>query len=179
MGFLSRLFGKKNRTTIVIVCHANITRSPYFAAYLQRKIDERPIPLVDNVSVISAGVAAQPGIAANPIMVMAAKMQGVVLHNHRARKFSGAIGSRADLVLTMEKEHKKIILEHHPGLEGKVFTVLEFGRDGKPGRTLDVADPTGREVEDFRGFLEIANREADRIYNHIRLHGLPGQERES
>ena len=172
-GFFARLFGKKRSTTIVIVCTANITRSPYFAAYLKRLIREKPIPLIDNVSVISAGVAAQPRIAANPIMVMVAKMQGLAIHDHRSRRFSTAIASEADLVLTMEKAQKETLLERFPELEGKVFTVLEYGRPEGSVAEPDVDDPTGREVEDFRGFIEIAHKEAERIYTQLRIHGLP------
>ncbi|MDP8206663.1 MAG: hypothetical protein P9L92_08385 [Candidatus Electryonea clarkiae] len=164
---------KKKSLNIVIVCMANITRSPYFAQLLQRTLAEKPLHLSGEISVTSAGVDAFNGAGPNQVISAIADTRGIPFYRHRSRRFDRYIASRADLILTMENAHKEKILKNFPKLEGKVFTVLEFGR--KPGdlKSFDVPDPTGLELKEYQDFIDAMEQEVDRVRNILSIHGLP------
>ena len=165
------LFRKKQVKNILIVCTANITRSPFFAATLVKTIKERYPQGLKKVSVSSAGVHASNGNPAHPVMQSAAMEQGITLNFHRSRRFDSKISKLAHLVLVMEEKHKQTLQERYPYLKGSVFTVLEFGREDDPVPERDIADPTGLEVEDYRAFIEVAANEVNRVFDTLMVRG--------
>lgn len=152
----------KRKTTILVVCTANVTRSAFFAALLAKKLDEAVTLKGRRFAVRSCGVAAQEGASAHMVVRLLAQQHGLDLRHHRSRPCTRALVRKADIVLTMETSHKREVLEWFPDAKDKVFTVMEFGwvSDEAPA---DIPDPTGMEVEDYRTFVDVALREADRI----------------
>lgn len=68
----------------------------------------------------------------------------------------------------MEQEHKEFILEKYPEAKDKVFRLMEYGWQGDgEAEILDVPDPTGKNVEDFKAFIETAHAEADRLVHEL------------
>src|SRR5437763_1616978 len=97
-------------TTIVVVCHANVCRSPMAAALLGARLSAIGI----DATVSSAGVLGpgQPA-AAHGIDVMSAR--GLDLRDHRSTQISPAIVAGADLVLTMERAQlREVVLASPP-----------------------------------------------------------------
>ncbi len=175
MGFNPFAIFKKSPPTLVFVCSANITRSPYFEALFKKIIAEKPIPLLSDLAVTSAGVNARPGSPIHPVISIILKMDEIKFIGHRAKRFGARLAKKASLALVTEEWQKKKILDDFPKMDGKVFTVLEYGRNEgslKSLDTIDIADPTGMEVDDFREFVEIANNEAERIRNVLAINGL-------
>jgi protein-tyrosine-phosphatase len=164
---------KKPAPAIVVVCSANITRSPYFEHLLRKIIADKPIPLLANIKITSAGVDAHPGVGAHPVISLVANMNGFPIARHRSKRFDKSVARISSLVLTMETRHKEKILEWFPDLKGKVYTLLEYGRNEGDLESYDVPDPTGREVEDFREFLDTADNEGERVRNILAINGLP------
>lgn len=149
----------------MIVCTANITRSPYFAALLREHFKGYAGRNAKAVQFTSAGVQATTGNLAHPVIQMIASNHGISLMEHRSSRFEKVVDpASVSLILTMEERHKKAILEQFPVLEGRVFTVLEYGREDEELETLDVDDPTGKEVEDFQRFDQQAAEEAERVF---------------
>ena len=166
-------FKAKRECTLVFVCSANMTRSPFFEGYLKKVIRENPDPSLHDLNIISAGLNANNGGRVNPVIAHVAQLNGFYLGKHRAQRFNNKIARTADLLLTMETSHKEAILEKYPKLEGKVFTVREFGNNNGGEIPLDIPDPTGQEVGDFREFVEDAITETRRILNVLEIQGLP------
>ncbi len=152
---------------ILIVCYANITRSPFFAEYLAKLFQEIPYFNKMNFVISSAGIRAVKGAGANQVIAVIANMNGFSLRNHRSRPLDQAIVNRSHLILTMEESQKEEIIKQFPQMKEKVFTILEFGR--RPGEleSIDVPDPTGMEVENYQAFMELALREAPRVRDAI------------
>jgi protein-tyrosine-phosphatase len=68
----------------------------------------------------------------------------------------------------MEQEHKDFILEKYPAAKGKVFRLMEYGWQGEDEvGSLNVPDPTGKNAEDFKAFIETAYVEADRLVHEL------------
>ena len=54
-----------------------------------------------------------------------------------------------------------------------MFTVKEFGNSNGGEIPLDIPDPTGQEVDDFREFVDDAVSETGRILDVLEIQGLP------
>ncbi|MBD3167679.1 hypothetical protein GF324_13850 [bacterium] len=163
---------KKKQKTLMIVCTANMTRSPYFAALMQKKIEDKKGRMPSGVTIESAGTQATDGGPAHLVITNVAGSRGLDLSRHRSARFSSAHASRADLILTMEQQHKNKILKEYPQLEGKVFTILEYGRAHDEIEERDIDDPTGLEVEDYLAFRDMAEQEADRVLHRLMVSGF-------
>ncbi|MGE4490053.1 MAG: hypothetical protein AB7E95_10970, partial [Kiritimatiellales bacterium] len=75
---------------------------------------------------------------------------------------------RANLILVMEQVHKDQVLEKYPEAADKVFRLMEYGWQGEEEvESLDVPDPTGRQADDFRAFIDTAHVEADRLIHEL------------
>ena len=153
----------RKKFVVAIVCTANVTRSAFFSGLLHQKIKALPGRRKRRITVISAGTQALDGNAADLVVKLLARHHGFGLTYHRSRKFDERMALAADLVLTMEARHKTELLEQFPMLAGKVFTVLEYGRDDEPGEMQDIADPTGQTPEKYEQFISVAADEAERV----------------
>ncbi|HXF95888.1 MAG TPA: hypothetical protein VNI61_07265 [Gemmatimonadales bacterium] len=89
-----RLAGARPRT-ILVVCHANVCRSPFAAAVLRRALGAQGI-VVESAGLVGAH-RAPPEEA-----VAAAARRGVDLAAHRPRVLEPEMVGRADLILVME-----------------------------------------------------------------------------
>ncbi len=111
----------------------------------------------------------------NDVVALIARKNGFSLRQHLAGPLSAKRIKKADLIVTMEQEHKDDILEKYPEAETKVFRLMEYGWEGvereagekEEEEVLDVPDPTGKNVEDFQAFIDTAHAEADRLLHEL------------
>lgn len=128
---------------ILIVCTANICRSPMAAALLRRKLEEEAVPGTWHVS--SAGTWAEEGIPAsgNGVLVMAER--GLDTSQHRSRSVTEEMMEEADLVLTMTANHVDSLNSEFPEHDFQVHRLTETA-----GMPYDVADPYGGSLSEYR-----------------------------
>ncbi|MGB0189838.1 MAG: adenylyl-sulfate kinase [Nocardioides sp.] len=147
---------------VLFVCTANICRSPFMELAARHLAGEAPIEFR------SAGTHGFTDHAMNPEMAVTLEPRGIAGHEEfRSRPLTRAELDWADVVLTAEADHRRFILDDHPALFRKVFTLGQFvdsltGQDGLHGRELltavgahrttaspelDVADPYRRGPE--------------------------------
>src|SRR5579871_5128949 len=90
---------------ILIVCVGNICRSPMGEALFKYQAQK------NNRSVLihSAGLGALIGYPADPIVQELLLEQGVDCSQHRARQINLALLAGSELVLVMEKKHRREI----------------------------------------------------------------------
>ncbi len=151
------------RQNVVIVCTANVTRSPYLAHRLQAELESLALPGRRLPKISSAGIIATPGVPAHPVLLTVLRLQGESLAGHRAQPFDDEIARDADLVLTVEQTQTDVILRQFPKLAGHVFPLLAYGRDPGWSGDTDILDPTGGDVEAYQAFLDIADAQAQRL----------------
>ena len=106
---------------ILVVCTANVCRSPLAELHLREVLTAGPYAAT---RITSAGVRGLRGEA------MCATARGALDDpelgaQHTAREVTPELVDDADLVLTMEKEHRGAIARLVPGQQGKVFTLRE------------------------------------------------------
>jgi protein-tyrosine-phosphatase len=94
--------------TIIVVCTANICRSPMAAALLQHALAAQPEPL-RSLKVISAGVAARSGDPVSENSVVAMKKVGLDIAKHTSQPLSQKMINDAALILGMTESHRAMI----------------------------------------------------------------------
>lgn len=160
--------------SILVVCTANICRSPMLEALLQAYLDRN----ADNAGTVvsSAGVRARPGNAAASGMRRVATDWHLDLDGHRSRRVDRDIAGGTSLVLTMEQAHSDAVAQLAPGLGSRTFLVTELDQiigaqavdpgtaAGLPGLVsawhaararlsldaVDVEDPIGGDADDYQ-----------------------------
>jgi len=162
------MFSFKRKYHLVIVCTANRTRSAYFSEYLRHYLKRYRPEALKRLKITSAGTKAVDGGRVNDVVALIARKNGFSLREHKADGFTAGIVKKADLILTMEQEHKDFILKRYPEAEEKVFRLMEYGWQGdEEVDSLDVPDPTGKNAEDFQAFIDTAHAEADRLLHEL------------
>ncbi|WP_224769230.1 adenylyl-sulfate kinase [Nocardioides ochotonae] len=146
---------------VLFVCTANICRSPF----MERLARHLAGPDA-SVTFTSAGTHGFPEHPMDEVMATTFGPRGVVDHDtFRSRPLTRELLDEHDLVLTAEAAHRAFILDDHPALFRKVFTLGQFdeavrtvgagltGRKlltavaeqrGTASADLDVADPYRR-----------------------------------
>jgi len=94
---------------ILIVCTANICRSPMAAGLLQHALSAQPEPL-RSLKVISAGLSARSGDRVSENSVLALKKTGIDISGHRSRPVTQELLNNALIVLGMTDSHRTMIL---------------------------------------------------------------------
>ncbi|WP_239483311.1 low molecular weight protein-tyrosine-phosphatase [Burkholderia sp. MS455] len=131
--------------TILVVCHANVCRSPLAEALLRRALPR--------VRLSSAGIAARSGAPAAPLARDVARARGLDLSTHRSQALTQDTCAQADLILVMETAQRRYLELHYPFARGRVFNLAAPGV-GPP----DVTDPYGEPPEAFVACLDHLER---------------------
>ena len=111
---------------ILVVCTANVARSPLLAALLQSGVDARLGR--GFVTVESAGVEARFGAPAHEAARRHAADYGVALEGHRSRPLAYAEPATAGLVIAMTRAHVRSLRRRYPQLHPRTFRVRELVR---------------------------------------------------
>lgn len=170
---------------VVVVCHANLCRSPLGMVMVERQARER-LGAAPDVWVRSAGVHARPGLAATEESRRQASLRGLDLSHHRAAALARDDVADADLVLTMSEQQRAGAVRLHPPAVAWTFTLPELarlstcldpvdpdrdvrarirrvarlaasarGRVPRPAEPEDVADPYGGPAEGYARMAEL------------------------
>ena len=144
---------------VVVVCHANVARSPLAMVLLEREARDRLGPRPD-VWVRSAGVRAMDGHPAAEGSQRAATDLGLDLSAHRSALLSRADVEDTDLVVTMSERQRGHVVRMHPGALHRTFTLPELAR---LGAAVDPPDP----ALPHRARLRDAVRRASHARPHV------------
>ena len=115
---------------LLVLCEANICRSPLAASLLQK---------LTNARVDSAGLTARPDDPADPVYLDMAQTLGLDLSHHRSKPVDSRLLAGADLILVMTGGHKRRLSERYPQFSGKIMLLGHWIDDG-----ISISDPTVR-----------------------------------
>lgn len=118
---------------VLVVCTANICRSPYLELALRRATGGA-------VEITGAGTHGFDAEPMDPTMAAVARARGLEPDGLRSKAVTRALVAEADLVLTAEERHRSFLLEEHPGAFRKVFTLGQLAR-GVEQLDGEVVDP--------------------------------------
>jgi protein-tyrosine-phosphatase len=127
---------------ILVVCTANICRSPVAEALLQDRLDKRGL---EGWTVRSAGTWAQWERGASRYSIEVMEQQGYDIGSHRARMVDASLVETADLVLCMEMGHAEALRVEFPALADKIFLLSEM-----VGERYSIPDPYGGPLKAYQ-----------------------------
>jgi protein-tyrosine phosphatase len=134
---------------VLIVCHANVCRSP--AAQQMFRAWQRELPGARGVVFHSAGLRAREGADMDPVMQRLLAERGVEVGEHRARRLTGPLVRTADLVLVTERRQVPAVERLEPTARGKVYALGNW-------ENSDVSDPHGLHEAAYRESLALIER---------------------
>lgn len=116
---------ERDRVRVLVVCTANVCRSPLAERTLQRAFAVSPA--LARFSVGSAGTFAEQDAAmcALSATLLDGDRDGDWVQAHRSRRLTAELVVASDLVLTMEREQRSIAARLAPGSQAKIFTITE------------------------------------------------------
>ena len=139
-------------SSVLIVCHGNICRSPYAAAVLRRAASRdgaKPLR-VDSAGFIGPGRRAPSNARA------VARERGVDLDGHRSKLVTPEIVTAADLIIVMDRGQRRAIEDRFEPPEGRVLLLGDF--DPEPIRRRAVLDPINQSEDVFRSVYSRVER---------------------
>jgi len=124
-------------TELLVICTANVCRSPMGAALLRRAIERRGLSGAWRVQ--SAGMWAGVGLAASENSVLEMADRGLDISGHRSQRVSRALLENAAAAIVMTRDHREAFAVKFPDLAHKVILLSELA-----GQKYDIADPIGQ-----------------------------------
>ncbi len=141
--------------TILFVCTGNSCRSPMAADFLREMLKEKKEIRIDSCGTIFSSFS---GPTSQAIKIM--KEYGIDISSHKTKSLSKDLIDGADLILVMERKHRKRVRELNPEAKNKTFLLKEFAPDKE---NLEIRDPIGlsdrvyKEIaEEIKGTLQEA-----------------------
>lgn len=150
--------------TIVVVCTANICRSPMAAALLQHALAAQSEPL-RSLKVISAGVAARAGESISENSVYALKKVGLNVSHHRSQPLTQEMLDDALAVLCMTESHRALIMVQADPAPKNVFLFREFVPNSADP---EIADPYGGPVKVYEAARDEMVESIPSLVEHLK-----------
>ena len=147
---------------LLVVCTANICRSPMAEAAMRHMIAARGL----HAEVSSAGVAALPDRPAHPLSVETVARAGLGdLSTHLSRPLNSLLVRQADFVLCMEHAHRDAIVARAPEAAGRVRLLGHW-------LGTEIADPVYGPPEEFTECLNLVTDCIDQWLTRLARQGL-------
>lgn len=131
---------------ILVVCTANICRSPVAEVWLRMRLGEQKE--TESWTASSAGTWAMDANPAAPYSVELMAERGLDLSQHESQIVNRALMAQADLVLCMEMGHVEALRIEFPQHSQKIFLISQM-----VGKRFNVADPYGGSKEDYEQMI--------------------------
>lgn len=128
-----------SKKSVLFVCTGNTCRSPMAEGLFRKAVGDR-----DDFEVMSAGVAAYPGDAANPETVKLLSGRGISLDGFSSQPVSPELVEQATHIFAMTSDHLEALENLFPDYTDKFFLACEFVDIPGRGVASDVPDPIGR-----------------------------------
>lgn len=132
--------------TVLFVCTANINRSFMAERIFRGELKKRR---KQNVHVSSAALIDMKGEPADPVAVKLLGANGYDEADHQSRLLTEEMVVQADLILVMEGNQRKLILDQYPSAEGKVKLLKSCSRDYTEADG-DIRDPHRLSIFHYR-----------------------------
>jgi protein-tyrosine phosphatase len=136
------------RDTILILCTANVCRSPMAEALIRSALGAEGEPLSE-LRVISAGIASIDGDQVSENSVVTMKKVGLDISGHRSRRLTNELLERSLAIFVMTESHRSVVLAHTSG-DARVTKHVYLMRELMPaGSSTEIPDPYGQDYASY------------------------------
>ena len=133
---------------ILIVCTANICRSPMGEAILKKLVSERDD--ADQWHIESAGTWAIEGRDPAFLSKYVMELMGMDISSHRSQPINLRMLQNFDLILTMEKDQKRLLKAQYVDFNDRIYMLSEMVDEEK-----DIPDPIGGELVYYQQIAQL------------------------
>jgi protein-tyrosine-phosphatase len=130
---------------ILVVCTANICRSPMAAGLVQHALAAQPEPW-QSLRVVSAGIVARDGDRVSENSVLALRKAGIDIAGHRSRAVTQELLDQALIVLCMTESHRVSIRLQAEPVPARLHLFREFMPEPA---SREIADPFGGNLKTY------------------------------
>jgi protein-tyrosine phosphatase len=116
--------GSVHAFRVLIVCTANLCRSPMAEALLDRQMRQAGL----GWSVSSAGIRARNGRQMHEFAASTLTSRGLQTTGWRSRRLDAGIAGESDLILTATAAHRGAVVTLEPRAVARTFPLLQFAR---------------------------------------------------
>lgn len=144
---------------ILFVCTGNTCRSPMAEGILKKIAKEKGLDIDSK----SAGIFASVGHGANKNAILSVRDIGIDIEHHTSQNVTDDLIDTSDLILTMTRGHKDLLISRYPKINYKVFLLNEYAF----GEEIDIKDPYGGNKLEYDNSRDEILRAIKKIYKHI------------
>lgn len=137
---------------VLIVCTGNTCRSPMAEGILKSLAKKNNL----EIQVKSAGISAFDGDRVANNAIKALEKIGIDISDYKSTLVHQELLDEADLILTMGKNHKEVLISRFPEFKEKIFLLNEYSF----GMDKEIQDP-------FGGSLKTYEKARDEIYRAL------------
>ena len=159
---------------VVVVCTANICRSPVGEAVLRQRLQAQAGAAGQQTpwQVLSAGTWADRGQLASAYSVELMAEQGLDISRHTSRPVDKMLVEESDLLLCMETGHAEALRAEFPDQAHKIHLLTEMA-----GPAYSVSDPYGGTRSDYERMVTEVTRLIDAGLPRIKELALANERR--
>ena len=114
---------------------------------------------IKNVEVASAGVSGNPEYKIYGYLAELMDAKGIDRAGHVSTKIAPKHMVDFDVIIVMERQHKKYLCHKYPWAKSKIFLLKELAGEGE----VDIPDPMGRPDEAYRMVFDEISACVDKI----------------
>lgn len=133
------------RNLILVICTANVCRSPMAEKLLQHALDAEGEPL-NQLEVVSAGVAGGYGDPASENSVAALKKVKLDLSRHKSQPLTDELIDNAFAIFGMTDSHLDVLRHYHKELPERVHLLRGFMEGDEDDQ---IPDPIGQDFDAY------------------------------